>query len=221
MEPISRVSATKCNLDRCTKGYPWKAGQKYPRLKPLFEPYLFGVPAPKECLNGLNNGEIAAYPYKQVGICWNDDKSYFPAEILVSVGIGLAVKGELTISRHGFTVHYQTLSTNKDVFTWGSLTELSYSPMSQKLKFTVEDRHFTLQGNQAQLLNHLMDVLVSKTSSSIVYGKHNGKTTTESLQVASSCLVKKHSISFLAANNRPYLTSPIFGFLAQRFNISK
>ena len=80
------------------------------------------------------------------------------SEVIVSVGIGLAVKGELTISRHGFTVHYQTLSTNKDVFTWGSLTELSYSPMSQKLKFTVEDRHFTLQGNQAQLLNHLLDV---------------------------------------------------------------
>ena len=66
------------------------------------------------------------------------------AEILVSVGIGLAVTGELTISRHGFTVHYQTLTTNTEVFTWGSLTELSYSPMSQKLKFTVEDRNISL-----------------------------------------------------------------------------
>ena len=39
------------------------------------------------------------------------------AEILVSVGIVLAVTGELTISRQGFAAYYQTLSTNTEVFT--------------------------------------------------------------------------------------------------------
>ena len=80
------------------------------------------------------------------------------SEILVSVGIGLAVTGELTISRRGFTLHYQTLSSNTEVLTWSSLTDLSYSPMSQKLKFTANGQRFTLQGNQAQLLNHVIDV---------------------------------------------------------------
>lgn len=80
------------------------------------------------------------------------------AEVLISVGAGLAVMGELTINRKGFNLYYQTLATNTEVFTWSALTEPSYSAMSQKFKFTVEGRKFVLQGNQAHLLNHLMDV---------------------------------------------------------------
>lgn len=80
------------------------------------------------------------------------------AEVLISVGAGLAVTGELTINRRGFNLYYQTIATNKEVFTWSALTDLSYSPMSQKFKFTAEGRKFVLQGNQAQLLNHLMHV---------------------------------------------------------------
>ena len=80
------------------------------------------------------------------------------AEVLTSVGAGLAVTGELTINRRGFNLYYQTLTTNTEVFTWSELADPSYSPMSQKFKFTVEGRKFVLQGNQAQLLNHLMDV---------------------------------------------------------------
>lgn len=80
------------------------------------------------------------------------------AEVLISVGAGLAVTGELTINRRGFNLYYQTITTNKEVFTWSALTDLSYSPMSQKFKFTAEGRKFVLQGNQAQLLNHLMHV---------------------------------------------------------------
>ena len=80
------------------------------------------------------------------------------AEVLISVGAGLAVSGELTINRKGFNLYYQTLTTNTEVFTWSALTDPSYSAMSQKFKFTVEGRTFVLQGNQAQLIHHLMDV---------------------------------------------------------------
>ena len=80
------------------------------------------------------------------------------AEVLISVGAGLAVSGELTINRRGFNLYYQTITTTKKVFTWSELTEPSYSAMSQKFKFTVDKQRFVLQGNQAQLLNHLMDV---------------------------------------------------------------
>ena len=80
------------------------------------------------------------------------------AEVMISVGAGLAVTGELTIHRKGFNLYYQAITTNTEEFTWSELIEPSYSTMSQKFKFTVGDRKFVLQGNQAQLLNHLMDV---------------------------------------------------------------
>ena len=47
------------------------------------------------------------------------------AEVLISVGAGLAVTGELTINRKGFNLYYQTLTTNTEVFTWSALTEPS------------------------------------------------------------------------------------------------
>ena len=90
--------------------------------------------------------------------CWKGVQLCCPAEDSFSVGVGLAVKGELTITRSGFTLQYQARVPILKSLHGSELREPSYSAMSQKFKFTIGERQFTLQGNQAQLLNHLMDV---------------------------------------------------------------
>ncbi len=79
-------------------------------------------------------------------------------EVLISIGIGLAVTGELTITRRGIKLRYQTLETKEQMIKWSDMTDLSYTAVSQKLKFSANGNRLTLQGNQAQLINHIIDV---------------------------------------------------------------
>ena len=79
-------------------------------------------------------------------------------DILVSVGIGLASLGDINITRRGFTLRYQGLETHHKDFTWSDLSEINYSSITQKLKFVAQNAKFTLQGNQAQLLHHLLNI---------------------------------------------------------------
>ena len=79
-------------------------------------------------------------------------------DILVSVGIGLASLGDLNITRRGFTLRYQGLETHHKDFRWSDLKDINYSSITQKLKFTSQGSKFTLQGNQAQLLHHLLNI---------------------------------------------------------------
>ena len=82
-------------------------------------------------------------------------------DVLVSVGIGLAVTGHIKIKRDGFTLEYQTLERHTKSIQWKEMSDIEYIPMSQKLKFKVKNEAFTLQGNQAQLLNHMLSIFNS------------------------------------------------------------
>lgn len=79
-------------------------------------------------------------------------------DILVSTGIGLAMNGDIHLTRRGFSLGYQGLEWHEKEFQWSDLSGLQYTSMSQKLRFTTKDDTITVQGNQAQLLHHILNV---------------------------------------------------------------
>ena len=134
-------------------------------------------------------------------------------EVLVSIGIGFAVTGELTITRRGIQLRYQTLETKQESFDWADLNDLTYTPVSQKLRFSVDDRQFTLQGNQAQLLNHLMDVFNKRDIFvdclwESKWEDSNGKSTSGFMMLGQQALYLFPCSKQASISNQPYIRIP-------------
>jgi len=133
-------------------------------------------------------------------------------EVLVSIGIGLAVTGELTITRRGIQLRYQTLETKQESFDWADLNDLSYAPVSQKLKFSIGSKKFGLQGNQAQLINHLMDVFNKRDIFVDCLWdskwEQNGKSTSGYLMLGQQALYLFPCSKQSSASNQPYIRIP-------------